>query len=152
MRRSFPSPVLLVTILTLLLVGSSCSKDSTAGEQVPASEAHKYIGQYKTIYGTVVATRYAAESRGQPTFLNFEKPYPNHVFGVVIWGLDRSKFGTPPDSAFLGKQVHVTGLIEKYEGKPQILVTDPGQIVIRSQVPKDPGACEPAAERPSPAG
>ena len=138
MRRSFSTPTLLVTLLTLILIGSSCSQDTAAGDLIPASEAHKYVGKNKTVSGTVVAARYAAGSRGQPTFLNFEKPFPNQVFDVVIWGSDRSKFESPPDSAFLGRQVHVTGLIEKYEGKPRIVVTDPGQIFVRSQVPKDP--------------
>ncbi len=139
MRRSFSTPALLFTLLTLFLVVSSCSQDSAVGDLIPASEAHKYVGKNKTVSGTVVAARYAAESRGQPTFLNFEEPYPNHVFGVVIWGSDRSKFETPPDSAFRGRQLHVTGLIEEYEGKPQIVVKDPGQIFVRSQVPEDPG-------------
>ncbi len=142
MRRSFSTPALLVTLLTLLFVVSSCSQDSAAGDLIPASEAYKYAGKNKTVSGTVAAARYAAGSRGQPTFLNFEEPYPNHVFGVVIWGSDRSKFETPPDSAFLGRQLQVTGLIEEYEGKPQIIVTDPEQIVIRSQAPKDPGEDE----------
>jgi len=139
MRRNFSTPALLVTLLTLLLIGSSCSQDSAAGDLIPASEAYKYVGKNKTVSGTVVAARYAAESRGQPTFLNFEEPHPNQVFGVVIWGSDRSKFETPPDSAFLGRQLRVTGLIKKYQGKPQIIVTDPGQIVIKSQAPKNPG-------------
>lgn len=142
MRRSFPTPALLVTLLTLLLIGSSCSQDSAAGDLIPASEAYKYIGKNKTVSGTVVAARYAAGSRGQPTFLNLEKPYPNDVFTAVIWGSDRSKFETQPESAFQGKQVHVTGLIEEYEGKPQIVVKDPEQIVIRSQAPKEPGGGE----------
>ena len=138
MRRSFSTPTLLVTLLTLLLIGSSCSQDSAAGDLIPASEAHKYVGKNKTVSGTVVAARYAAESRGKPTFLNFEEPYPNHVFGVVIWGSDRSKFENPPESAFLGRQLHVTGLIEEYEGKPQIVVKNPGQIFVRSQAPREP--------------
>ncbi len=149
MRRSFSTPALLVTLLTLFFVVSSCSQDSNAGVLIPASEAHKYIGKNKTVSGTVVAARYAAESRGKPTFLNLEKPYPNHVFSVVIWGSDRSKFETPPDSAFLGRQLQVTGLIEKYEGKPRIVVTEPGQIFVRSQAPKDPEGGEPATESPS---
>ncbi len=142
MRRNFSTPALLFTLLTLFLVVSSCSQDSAAGELIPASEAYKYVGKNKTVSGTVVAARYAAESRGQPTFLNFEKPHPNQVFGVVIWGSDRSKFETPPESAFRGRQLHVTGLIEEYEGKPQIVVTDPGQIFVRSQAPEDPGGGE----------
>jgi len=114
MRRSLSTPALLVTLLTLILIGSSCSQDPAAGELIPASEAYKYVGKNKTVSGTVVAARYAAGSRGQPTFLNFEEPHPNQVFGVVIWGSDRSKFETPPESAFRGRQLHVTGLPSHY--------------------------------------
>lgn len=118
MRRNFSTPALLITLLTLLLIGYSCSQDSAAGDLIPASEAHKYVGKNKTVSGTVVAARYAAGSRGQPTFLNFEEPHPNQVFGVVIWGSDRPKFENPPEIVFLGRQLHVTGLIKKYQGKP----------------------------------
>lgn len=39
MHRSFSTPVLLVTLLTLLIIGSSCSRDSTAG--APEGTFHK---------------------------------------------------------------------------------------------------------------
>lgn len=45
MRRSFSTPALLVTLLTLLLIGSSCSQDSSAGDPIPASEANEYAGK-----------------------------------------------------------------------------------------------------------
>ncbi len=137
MHRSFFTPALLVTFLTLIFIGSSCSQDYNAGVLIPAAEAHKYIGKNRTISGKVVEARYAAESSGQPTFLSFGEPYPNHVFDVVIWGSERSKFENPPDSAFRGRHLHVTGLIEEYEGKPRIVVKNPGQIFVRSQPPQD---------------
>jgi PKD repeat protein len=52
-------------------------------------EAGDYIGQHKTIKGTIVGTYYAANVRGKPTFLNFNMPYKGY-FTCVIWGSDRA--------------------------------------------------------------
>jgi hypothetical protein len=41
---------------------------------------------------------YAAKSRGNPTFINLDKPCPNEIFTVLIWGSDRPKFGDPEES------------------------------------------------------
>ena len=43
-----------------------------------------------------------------PTFLNFDKRYPDQIFTLVIWGGDRSKFGDP-ETVYRGKRVCVTG-------------------------------------------
>ena len=42
----------------------------------------------------VASAHYAERSKGQPTFINLDKPYPNAPFTVLIWGSDRGKFGT----------------------------------------------------------
>jgi hypothetical protein len=55
-----------------------------------------------TVCGSVVSTHYAPGTKGQPTFLNLDKPYPNQVFTVLIWGESRSKFGTP-ESEYKGR-------------------------------------------------
>jgi len=59
--------------------------------------------------------------------LNLDKPYPNQVFTVVIWGNNRSKFGTPED-AYEGKRICVSGKITAYGGLPEIVADDPKQI------------------------
>jgi hypothetical protein len=35
----------------------------------------------------------AESSHGSPTILNFDQPYPDQVFSLVIWGGDRSNLG-----------------------------------------------------------
>jgi hypothetical protein len=75
----------------------------------------------------VASAHFANRTTGQPTFLNLAKPYPNQVFTAVIWGSDRSKFGTP-ETSLNGKQVCVTGRIELYRGKPEIVVHDTNQL------------------------
>jgi hypothetical protein len=59
---------------------------SAASGQLTAAEAKDHIGKKLIVCGTVVSARHATRSRGQPTFLNLDKPYPNQIFTVVIWG------------------------------------------------------------------
>ena len=40
--------------------------------------------------GKVVSTHYAAQTKGQPTFLNLDEAYPRQIFTIVIWGSERS--------------------------------------------------------------
>ena len=98
---------------------------------IPSTQAANHIGERATVCGPVVDTRYATSSKGQPTFLNFDRPYPNHPFVVVIWGSDRSKFPSNPERHYQGKDVCATGLIERYNGKPEIVASDPSQIQIQ---------------------
>ena len=91
-------------------------------------EAKNHIGEVATICGTVVSGYYARNSRGEPTFLNMDKPYPNQPFTIVIWGEDRMKFGDPLQK-YKGHHVCVEGFIDSYRGIPQIVARDPSQIL-----------------------
>lgn len=98
-----------------------------AQKKLTATEAKDHVGETATVCGTVVSTRYAASTRGQPTFLNVDKPYPNQLFTVVIWGNSRGKFGAP-ETAYKEKHICVTGEITEYRGKPEMIADDPKQI------------------------
>jgi DNA/RNA endonuclease YhcR with UshA esterase domain len=111
----------------LLLVNVIAIGPLLAQQKLSANDAKNHIGETATVCGSVVSTRYAASTKGQPTFLNLDKPYPNRVFTVLIWGESRSKFGTP-ESEYKGKRICVTGKILEYKGAPEIVADDPGQI------------------------
>ena len=53
---------------------------------ITAKQAAQHVGEIQTVRGVVVSARYAARSKGQPTFLNLDQPYPDTIFTVVIWG------------------------------------------------------------------
>jgi len=78
----------------------------------------------------VASAKYAARTRGQPTFLDLNRPYPNRIFTVVIWGRDRLGFPEPPEVFYRGKRISVTGRIVEYRGKLQIVVKGPSQIAV----------------------
>jgi DNA/RNA endonuclease YhcR with UshA esterase domain len=114
----------LLPILALIVVLSS---PVAARKKLTANEAKDHIGETATVCGGVVSTHYAPRTKGQPTFLNLDKPYPSQIFTAVIWGENRSKFGTP-ESEYKGKRICVTGKITEYRGVPEIVADDPGQI------------------------
>ena len=102
-----------------------------AQEQLIASDkAIDYVGEYVTVCGEVVSAHFASRSRGEPTFLNIDEPYPRQTFTVVIWGNNRNKFGGDPENTLLWKDVCVTGRIEKFHGVAQVTAKSSDQITV----------------------
>ena len=101
-----------------------------AQTSISAAEAKNHVGERATVCGEVASMRYAARSRGNPTFINLDKPYPNQIFTVLIWGSDRPKFGDP-EEAYRSKHICVTGKMSDYKGVPEIVAYEPSQINVR---------------------
>jgi len=114
-------------LLTLLLClpFSSPTQDCTA----TVFEAHTMVGENATVCGTVSQMHYAEGTRGKPHYINMGDRFPKHAFTLVIWKSDLKKFEYNLKT-LEGKQLAVTGLIEEYRGKPQIIVKNPGQIMV----------------------
>jgi hypothetical protein len=117
---SFSSTVLVLSVVLQI----------AAQERISPAEAGKFVGKNATVCGQVSSSNYSARSRRRPTFLNLDRPYPNHVFTALIWGEDRDKFSTPPESTYSGKKICVMGTISSYQGQPQIVVKNPSQIIL----------------------
>jgi hypothetical protein len=105
--RAFAVPVVVILWAALGYAQTSIS----------AAEAKNHVGERGTVCGEVASTHYAARSRGNPTFINLDKPYPNQIFTVLIWGSDRPKFGDPQEE-YRSKRICVTGKISDYKGVP----------------------------------
>jgi hypothetical protein len=104
---------------------------SISTKEVFKFRGKEHYGETATVCGDVVSTRYADSTKGQPTFLNLDRPYPNQVFTVVIWGNNRSKFGAPEDT-YKSKRICVSGKITAYAGLPEIVADDPTQIKVET--------------------
>ncbi len=92
-----------------------------------ATQAEDHIGEMATVCGMVASATFAARIKGAPTFLNLDKPYPDQLFTVVIWGSDRPKFHQP-EVLYRGKRLCVTGNIKMFRGRPEIIVKELSQI------------------------
>jgi hypothetical protein len=106
-------------------------------QRMTATEAQNHIGDTGTVCGKVVGvtvSKYKVTSRGQPTFLDLDKPEPNPAFIIITWPEDAKPEQLGP--TYLGKSVCVTGKIEKARGVPQIIATKTSQISIQSDEKK----------------
>ena len=113
----------LIALAVIGLWGSS-----TSAVPLSPEEAASHIGETATVCGMVASAKYEADAQRQPTLLDLGKPAPNAIFSAVIYGMDRAKFGTP-ETALLGKRICVEGSITYYHGKPEIVLTEPSQLI-----------------------
>jgi micrococcal nuclease len=128
--RRNPLRTIRVFGLTFLWIAfSSCASVAQSGH-LTAAEAKSNIGEKATVCGKVVSPHFAGRSRGQPTFLNLDEPYPKQIFTIVIWGSDREKFGDP-EAKYGNKKLCITGTIKDYKGVPEVIANEPSQIEVQ---------------------
>jgi DNA/RNA endonuclease YhcR with UshA esterase domain len=101
-------------------------------QTVAVEDVKNHVGEKVTILGKIADGRYLGSVAKKPTLLNINKAYPNQPLTVIIYGDNRNAFGYKPEEALLNKNVFVTGKVSLYNGKPQIEVERPDQIVIAS--------------------
>ena len=91
---------------------------SAFAQNIPASDASKYIGEQETVCGRIAEVKITTTVHGTPTFIDFEKPYPNETFTAVVWARDKASVGDVPRVGVLC----VKGTITEYHGRPQIVL------------------------------
>lgn len=124
MKKMYWLPMLLVA------AGLTAGRVNADGGSISAAEAASHVGESARVCGRVAGAKYATETRGQPTFLNLDRAYPNHVFTALIWGNKRAAFPYAPES-LRGQRICVKGKIELYKGRAEIIVVSPSQIEVQ---------------------
>jgi micrococcal nuclease len=94
--------------------------------RISYTEATEHVGEYACVAGRV---DHVYTSQKGTIFINFCPDYKTCSFGAVIFGSDSYKF--PKPNQYEGKTVEITGLIRSYQGRPEIVLNDPGQIKIK---------------------
>ena len=87
--------------------------------------ADQYYDQYVIVEGTIVDTY----NSGKACFLNFHPKWKVY-FTAVIFANRFHKFPANPEIYYKGKKVRVRGVVEEYQGAPQIILEDIDQIEI----------------------
>ena len=93
---------------------------------IDAAEAASHVGETDTVCGIVAAVDYASRIHGRPTVLEFGAHYPNETLLAVIFESVRPAFGQL--DSWRGQRACVTGRVELYRGKPDIILHDPSQL------------------------
>jgi len=133
------TPVEITKLVTVIVVGTETPEsNSTATNQIfPAStiedhawiasdQAINYVGQNIQVRLESAHCSYQVTVNGSPTFCN-DRPYPNHNFTFLVWGEDWSTLDQTC--------VVVQGLVELYQGKPQIEVSALEQVANCEDIP-----------------
>jgi hypothetical protein len=91
---------------------------------ISPSEADAHIGQIAIIEGIVSEVHF--DRRSGTTFIDLGGHYPANTFSGVIFARSRAAF---PDVPTLeGRTVDISGKIDRSRGKPEIILTSPGQL------------------------
>jgi len=106
-----------ITIIALALL-CGCSRS------IPSNEAARHVGERCTVEGYVASVH--ATGRGA-VFLNFDNAYPNQTFTAVSLHGELSTGDLQP---FAQHTVRVSGKVEDYKGKPEIVLHSLNQISI----------------------
>jgi len=91
---------------------------------IAAADAKAHVGQTVTVEGVVSEVHTAAS--GRATFIDIGGRYPNNTFTAVIFSRDVTKFSNV--DALNGKTVDISGPVRVHNGRPEIILNDPGQI------------------------
>ena len=106
-------------------------------------DAADYYDQDCIVCGKVVL----AKTTRNWGFLNFDEDYRN-TFTVAIPRPFFDRFPKPPEQMYADQDISVSGRIIEFNGKPQIIVSNPKQIRIGVTLPAQ---AQPAAKTPPPA-
>ncbi|RYZ84534.1 MAG: hypothetical protein EOP04_17825 [Proteobacteria bacterium] len=117
---------LLLTTLTLFL-----SLSTWAQTEISLDALNRHIGDSVTVKGKISGVRYLESATNTPTFINVGGAFPNQLLTIVIWGDVRKNLGyAPEEKPYNDGVAKVSGRVELYKGKPQIVLQDPKQLTI----------------------
>lgn len=110
----------VVFIVLVIVVGFVYARQND--NSIDYTQAPKYIGQHITVKGKIVSTSY----RKGTDFLDFCVDYTHCPLSLVVLDTNTYKFGDI--GKYSGNNVKVTGTVSTYQGRTEILLTDPNQI------------------------
>lgn len=115
-----------------LLITSICLWQISFSQTVPLDSVQFYEGKTITVCSKVQGT-FVTKGEKKTTYINFGKPFPNNTFTAVIFETDLKNFKYIPSEVLKDKSVCITGKVELYKGKPQMIITKEEQIKVEEK-------------------
>ncbi len=103
-------------------------------QKISADDAAKHYQETMTVTGKVVQVSILQKL----VFLNIDKKYPDSPFTGVIFARATNDFGNL--KALEGAQVELSGKIEAFHDKPQIVLNSTNQLKVVTQPSSAPAA------------
>ena len=113
-------------LLIILLSGFTIT--SFAQQEIKLEDIRNHIGDSVKLIAKIYGGKYFETANNKPTLLDVGAHYPDAPLTLVIWGDVRSRFTNVPETFYTGKEEWITGKIELYKNKPQIVIHNANQI------------------------
>ena len=124
--------LILSLFLTGLVAAASAQQQGTLEPRTPAAKAKTMVGKAAVVAGTVMEVH----KTEKVIHINLGGKNPKQDFTAVVFAPNFKLF---PDAEKLdGKRVEVTGKVEDYRGKPQIVVKAKSQLHVLDEAPVAP--------------
>lgn len=100
-------------------------------QEIKLEELKNHIGDSVKLCTKIYGGIFLDRSKGTPTLLNAGGSYPGNPLTLVIWPDTRKEFKSKPEEFYKDKQVCITGKVELYKEKPQIVIHSENQLQIQ---------------------
>jgi hypothetical protein len=120
---SFIGPRILLKT-ALLAAAVFATSHALGADCVPFAEARRHLGRTQCVTGTVVHVK---EGSNGVTFLDFCENYETCPFVVVVFQGDLRRVGDVRQLA--GRAIEIKGTVEEYDGRAEIILRHPQQLL-----------------------
>jgi DNA/RNA endonuclease YhcR with UshA esterase domain len=107
-----------------LALAVSAAVAPAQAQTIGPADTKAHVGQPVTVEAAITDVHVAAKSGA--TFIDMGGEFPDNNFVAVIFPDDAAKF--PNASALEGKTVTITGTVQMYQGKPEIILKSASQL------------------------
>jgi hypothetical protein len=143
-----PSPLTLAATLALLSVAVAAPPPTVRWQ-----DAHDHVGEVVTVEGYVASARSSPEA----CVLEFDPSDPTAFRAVLIIPI-LSRLPQRPERLYEGRQVRVSGRVQRFQGRAEMVLRSSGQIEVvdedappaASSLPPPVAAAPPPAQAPPP--
>ncbi len=123
--------VLHQVVQAIPMATKSAVDDTTQVKEVALDSLNSHIGETVWVCGKVFGVKYLTTSKNTPTFINVGAAYPNSPLTLLIRQDVRNRFSYKPDQKLTGQSICVTGRLQLYKDKPEIVVKNESEIEIK---------------------
>ena len=124
------------TIILVLI--TALSLPAFAQKQIKLEDAKNHIGDSVALSGVIYDIKVFEDDDKKPTLalINLGAAYPNQIVTIAVRPeLYKNTTTVFPDKSFEGNLANVTGKLELYKGKPQIIIHSTEQLHISAADP-----------------
>ncbi len=107
-------------------------------QEIKVDDAKKHVGENVKICTKIYGGKFF--EKDTLTLLNAGGYYPDAPLTIVIHGEARKTFNNNPEEYYKGAEVCITGIVQLFKEKPQIVVSSKDQIVeqLKDHINKEP--------------